>query len=119
MLVNRRRIQKSNILYYPYIEPKMDEGKGLLQALAGKACVVITDDYPEFFLPKAVESASRQVTVLMEKVDSNGLLPMRAADRIFPTAYAFRRFLQKILPEHLVELPAPDPLKSFKLPKSP
>jgi deoxyribodipyrimidine photo-lyase len=41
---------------------------------------------------------------------------MRAADRVFPTAYAFRRFLQKILPSHLFERPEADPLKGVRLP---
>jgi deoxyribodipyrimidine photo-lyase len=119
MAHNWSTFQKKNLLYYPFLETKMDEGKGLVQALAKRACVVVTDDYPDFFLPRAVSSASRQVSVLMEKVDSNGLLPMRAADRVYPTAYAFRRFLQKRLPEYLIELPDKDPLKSIKAPKSP
>ena len=35
--------------------------------------------------------------VRLEAVDGNGLLPLRAADRAFPTAYAFRRHLQQTL----------------------
>ena len=51
----------------------------------------------------------------METVDSCGLLPMRAAGQVFPTAYAFRRFLQKVLPKHLMDLPKRDPLKNIRL----
>jgi deoxyribodipyrimidine photo-lyase len=40
---------------------------------------------------------------------------LRAAGRDFPSAYAFRRFLQKTLPDHLLETPAEDPLA--KLPR--
>jgi deoxyribodipyrimidine photo-lyase len=103
-----------NVIYYPYIEPEQGKGKGLLSALAKKACVVITDDFPAFFIPRMVSSASRKVAVALETVDSNGLLPMRAADRVFPSAYAFRRFLQKTLPSHLFELPASLPLDILK-----
>jgi deoxyribodipyrimidine photo-lyase len=35
---------------------------------------------------------------------------MRAAGRAFPTAYAFRRFLQQTLPAFLADRPRPDPL---------
>ena len=43
-------------------------------------------------------------------MDSNGLLPLRAADRDFTAAYHFRRHLQKTLPEHLAHFPEEDPL---------
>jgi len=62
-----------------------------------------------------VASASRKLGVLMEQVDSNGLLPMRAAERFFPTAHGFRRFLQSILPLYLLESPKAEPLKGMKL----
>ena len=38
------------------------------------------------------------------------VLPMRAADRVFPTAYALRRWLQSNLEPHLHEGPVPEPL---------
>ena len=48
-----------------------------------------------------IDAAGRQLDVRLEAVDSNGLLPMRAVSTVFPTAYAFRRSLQKTLPAHL------------------
>ena len=51
----------------------------------------------------------------LEAVDSNGLLPIGAADRAFPSAYAFRRFLQRELPRHLDEFPVRDPLAGLGL----
>ena len=48
----------------------------------------------------------------LEAVDSNGLLPLRAAEKDFVTAAHFRRFLQKALPEHLQRAPAEDPLRA-------
>jgi deoxyribodipyrimidine photo-lyase len=115
MVENARQTKRQSALYYPYLELKPDGGKGLLSALAERACVVVTDDFPAFFIPRMVASAARNLTVLVEQVDSNGLLPMRAADRVFPTAYAFRRFLQKTLPGHLFEHPEAEPLKGAKL----
>ncbi len=98
-------LEGTSVYYYPYLEPKPKAGKGLLAALASQASVVVTDDFPCSFLPRMVASAARQVSVLMEVVDSNGLLPMRQAEKAYPTAYAFRRFLQKELPRHLMEFP--------------
>jgi deoxyribodipyrimidine photo-lyase len=114
---NARRFRETPAFYFPYLEPRPGAGKGLLEALAARACLVVTDDYPCFMLPKLVAAAARRVDVRLEKVDSNGLLPLRATERVFPTAFSFRRFLQKHLAPLLLEGPAPDPLKGIRLPK--
>jgi len=98
------------VSYYPYLEPDYGVGRGLLEALATDAAVVVTDDFPTFFLPGMVAAAADRIPVLLEAVDSNGLLPMAGADREFTTAHSFRRFLQKNLLNHLVEMPLEDPL---------
>jgi deoxyribodipyrimidine photo-lyase len=116
MAENSRRLARKPVLYYPYVEPQAGAGHGLLAALAARACVVISDDFPCFFLPRTLAAAAAQIPVRFELVDSNGLLPLRAADRVFVTAYQFRRFLQKHLPAHLSELPAADPLARVRLP---
>jgi len=116
MAENARSLKKARVLYYPYVEAVKGEGKGLIEALAQKSCVVITDDYPAFFLPRMIGAVSRRLPVLLEQVDSNGLLPMRAADKVFTTAFAFRRFLQKNLPAYLSQRPEVNPLSRVKLP---
>ena len=42
------------------------------------------------------------------------LTPLRAIDRVFPTAFSFRAHLQKTLPRHLDDLPRPDPLAGVR-----
>ncbi len=114
MADNAESLKKFGVSYYPYLEPSPDADKGLLAALAEKACLVVTDDFPAFFLPHMIASASKKIPVCIEKVDSNGLLPMKAADRVFAAAKFFRSFLQKELPLHLPEMPEADPLKELK-----
>jgi deoxyribodipyrimidine photo-lyase len=116
MAENAERLRETGVFYYPYAEPCSGAGKGLLEALASRAAVVVTDDFPCFFLPRMVAATGKKLPVLLEQVDTNGLLPMRAAPKEFSTAYAFRRFLQKTLPEHLLQFPAADPLSSAQLP---
>lgn len=117
MADNRASLKDAPATYYPYVEPEKGAGKGLLKALAADACLVVTDDFPAFFLPKMLKSASRQIDVRFDKVDSNGLLPMRAADKVFARAFDLRRFLQKNLLPHLSETPLPHPLARVKLPQ--
>jgi deoxyribodipyrimidine photo-lyase len=114
---NARAFSGQGVFYYPYLEPFPDADKGLLAALTRDACVVVTDDFPAFFLPRMIAAASKEMPVRLEAVDSNGLLPMRAADRVFPSAHAFRRFLQKTLPDHLPGKPRAEPMKGAGLPR--
>ncbi len=116
MADNAENFAKRNAVYYPYLESKHAAGKGLVKELARRACVVVTDDFPAFFLPRMVDAAAAQVPVRFESIDSNGLLPMRAADRVFTRAFDLRRFLQKNLLPHLADLPKRDPLARVKLP---
>jgi deoxyribodipyrimidine photo-lyase len=119
MADNQLACTKHKILYYPYVEPKKGAGKGLLEALAADACLVITDEFPCFFLPRMVSAAARKLAVRLEAVDSNGLHPLRAADHAFGRAFDFRRHLQKILPTHLAHFPVADPLAAAELPQPP
>jgi len=116
MADNAAQLAKKNLLYYPYLEPRHGAGKGLLKELASRACVVVSDDFPAYFLPRMLDAAAAQIPVRFELIDSNGLLPMRAAAKVFARAVDFRRFLQKNLLPHLAEVPARDPLLRVKLP---
>jgi deoxyribodipyrimidine photo-lyase len=117
MADNAAHVRRARVMYYPYLEPQPDAGRGLLAALAARAAVVVTDDFPCFFLPRMYAAAARQIPVCFELVDSNGLLPLRAATKVFARAFDFRRFLQKNLLDHLVAMPAATPLTGLRIPQ--
>lgn len=106
----RRLAARPGVHYVPYVEPAAGTGRGLLAALAARAAVVVTDDFPAFFLRRMTAAAASRLDVLLEAVDGNGLLPLRASPKAFPTAFAFRAFLQKHLREHLGAFPLEDAL---------
>jgi deoxyribodipyrimidine photo-lyase len=110
MADSARAYADAGIGHHPYVEPAPGAGSGLLAALAARACVVLADDSPAFFLPRMLAAAAPRLPVRVEAVDGNGLLPLRAATATFPTAYAFRRFLQRELPDRLSAFPFTDPL---------
>ncbi len=116
MAANAAAFARAGVTCLPYVEPRPGAGRGLLQALAARACCVVTDDSPSYFLPRMVAAAGRRLPVRLEAVDGAGLLPLRAAPRAFLTAHAFRRFLQRELPPHLADLPSPRPLARLGLP---
>ncbi|MEP7117456.1 MAG: deoxyribodipyrimidine photolyase, partial [Acidobacteriota bacterium] len=94
---NQRAFDRPGVTYLPYLEPEPDAGAGLLAALTASAAVVVTDEFPCGFLPRMVTAAAARVPMAMEAVDGNGLIPLRATDHAFPTAYAFRRQVQTSL----------------------
>ncbi len=107
----------AGVQYFPYVERHEGEGSGLLEALAARACVVVTDLFPCSFFPRMTEAARARIEVPLETVDSNGLMPIAAVNCPYFTAHSLRRFLQRELPDHLLTLPLADPLSG--LPEGP
>jgi deoxyribodipyrimidine photo-lyase len=112
---NAHGLKGTRAAYYPYVEPAKGAGRGLIRALSARAAVVVSDYYPAYFLPRMLAAAAAQSRVRMEAVDSNGLMPLAAADgRAFPVARSYRAFVQRELPDHLAALPEDAPLKSLR-----
>ena len=112
MLVNARAFKKS-VLYYPYVEPTAGAGKGLVEALSACACVVVTDWYPAYFLPRMLATVAPRIRVAVHAVDSNGLIPVSEHGRAFPTARGYRAFVQRSLRDHLGHFPSDNPLSAL------
>ena len=118
MADNAAHFAKRAVTYYPYLEPHRGAGAGLLSGLAARACVVVTDDYPAFFLPRMVRAAARTLPVRVEAIDGNGLLPLALAEgKSFYNAYHFRRFLQRHVGRELEQGPRVDALARVALPR--
>lgn len=101
--------------YRAYVEPRPGAGQGLLATLSRAASVVVTDDWPCFFIPRALQALVHACPVRLEAVDANGIYPMRATERVFTTAHSFRAHLQKSLPAAFDHMPKADPLARVQL----
>lgn len=110
---------KAEVLYLPYVERAHGEGKGMLALLASRAAVVVTDDFPAFFLRRMVRAAGTQLDVRLEAVDGNGLMPLRGTPNAFPLAHAFRRYVQKNVAAHLRAMPSAAPLDELVVRRRP
>jgi len=117
MAENQKRAAVKDVTYFPFVERIPGERGDLLRALAERAAVVVTDEFPMAMRQELVADAARDFACKLEVVDACGLMPLRAAEITFPTAFAFRRFLQKNLRGHLEHFPAADPLRNVKLPR--
>jgi len=104
------------VTYYPYVEPTPGAGTPLLHQLAKKACTVITDEYPCFFLPTMIDAVKDRLPARLELVDGSCVMPLRQPDRTFTVAHSYRRWMQKNILDVLLEMPKKDPLLRIKLP---
>lgn len=116
MAANAKHFAGTAVSYFPYVEAQLGAGRGLHMALAEDACLYVTDEWPCFIVPAWVAKVAAQVAVSMIAVDSSGLWPIAATERVFTTAYSFRAHLQKNLVPHLFDAPRPDPLSGVRLP---
>jgi deoxyribodipyrimidine photo-lyase len=112
-----KALKNQAAVYFPYLEPQPGAGRGLLAALANDAALVVTDDYPCIFVPQMIQSAAEKINCRLEAVDSNGILPIRLADKTFARAVDFRRFMHRTACAQLAELPLADPMS--ELPPTP
>jgi deoxyribodipyrimidine photo-lyase len=118
MAANASYFAKTHAYYLPYLEPARGAGAGLLEALAAHAAIVVTDDYPCFFIPRMTAAAARSLSVRVEAVDGNGVLPLSLAEgKTFYNAYHFRRFVQRHAARELAQGPVPEPLRKVALPR--
>ena len=63
-----------------------------------------------------LNTASEALSVQMEVVDGNGLLPMRHTDKSYPSAYTFRRYVKRISTVSL-SLTQPNPIAEVRQPR--
>jgi deoxyribodipyrimidine photo-lyase len=113
MRENRDRAAGFGAAYLALAERAAGQVVDLLEALSKDAVCVVSDDFPDRRHQSRLGAAAERVGRRFEAVDCNGLLPMRAASRVYPSAYAFRRFLQGELPSHLVRPPLERPLEAY------
>lgn len=111
MADNARSFGRSEVLYHPYVEPSAGASRGFLERLSRDAAVVVTDDVPGAFIQRTISAESARAAVLVEAVDSNGLIPLSTVPRVYPAAVHFRRFMQSVLHRELLAVPAASPLR--------
>ena len=58
---NAAAYREAGVTHYAYVEPEVDADHGLLEALAERSCLVVTDEFPEFFLPHMLAATGRKL----------------------------------------------------------
>ena len=109
LIENQEMFEKRNIRFIPWVSTPLQSGTGLLQRLAEKASVVVTDLFPTYYPYEIIRIAKEKIPVRFEAIDSNGIFPMSNAGRSFPTAHSFRRYSHDNFVDAWENIPAYDP----------
>jgi deoxyribodipyrimidine photo-lyase len=101
------RFARRGIRYHFYLRRRTADPNGLFYRLARRAALVVTDDFPAFFLPAQTERVAGKLDAAMWSVDSNGIVPLAAIPGEQYGAYTLRPKIRRLLPEHLRPVPEP------------
>jgi len=98
------------VAYFPYLEPEAGASKGLIDALASDAALVISDEYPVYIIKSLNRYLRAKSPVPFITVDSNGIIPLGVTEKAPYSAYTFRRVMQRHFVEAYSLPPKEDPL---------
>jgi hypothetical protein len=101
MADNAAACEKAGVRYFPYVEPSPGAGSGLLEALARDACIVVTDDFPCFFLPRMIAAAANPMGCCRCGRRARSFL------RHIPSAVFFRKIYRRISRSSRTRRPSP------------
>jgi len=105
----RERFARRGIVYHFYLRRRATDPNDLLYRLARRAALVVTDDFPAFFIPAQTTRVAGKLDVAMWAVDSNGIVPLAAIPGEQYGAYTLRPKIRRLLAEHLRPVPEPTP----------
>ncbi len=103
------RFARRGIRYHFYVRRRATDPSDVLYRLARRAALVVTDDFPAFFIPGQTARVAGKLDVAMWAVDSNGIVPLSAIPGEQYGAYTLRPKIRRLLAEHLHPIPEPAP----------
>lgn len=101
------RFARRGIRYHFYLRQRASDPNDLLYRLARRAALVVTDDFPAFFLPAQTARVAGKLDLPLWAVDSNGIVPLARIPGEQYGAYTLRPKIRRVLPEHFAPVPEP------------
>jgi len=95
---NASAAAKLGLTYWPFVATSDEPGRGLLRRLAAKACLVVTDDYPAFIVPRQSQRLADTVEVAVVAVDSNSMIPLAQLGEPVSAAVHLRHRIHRLVP---------------------
>ncbi len=97
----RRELAKRGIKYVFYLQKDENSPKHTVAALARDACLIVTDDYPCFIIPRHNAVIAERAEIPVYAVDSCGVIPMSRFEKEEYAAYTIRPKIKRMLGDYL------------------
>jgi deoxyribodipyrimidine photo-lyase len=107
----KERFARRGILYRFYLRRRASDPNDVLYCLARRAALIVTDDFPAFFIPEQTARVAGKLDVALWAVDGNGIVPLAAIPGEQYGAYTLRPKIRRLLPQHFQPVPELAPKK--------
>jgi deoxyribodipyrimidine photo-lyase len=99
MVESAKRAGELGIHYWPFVETPGNDGRGLVRKLCKNACLLVTDDYPQYIVPAQIRAVAAKVDVAVWAVDGNSLVPLKLLGPPTAAAAHLRPKIRKLFAE--------------------
>ncbi|WP_073064285.1 hypothetical protein [Fodinibius roseus] len=106
--------EQEEINWLPVVEEEGGESRGILDGLFDKACCLISDEYPVYFIRDRNNMLAGELDIAFVTVDSNGLIPLGLTEKAPYNAYFFRKIMQRHFVECFTSPPKEHPLDELE-----
>lgn len=97
----RAEFEKLGIKYVFYLQQDENSPKNTVAEIAKDACLIVTDDFPCFIIPKHNQKIAERAEIPVYAVDSNGIIPMSKFEKEEYAAYTIRPKIKRMLSDYL------------------
>jgi deoxyribodipyrimidine photo-lyase len=114
MLENLSIAKENQWNYLYFVEKEPWDGKGLVDSLCSKACLIVTDEFPAYVIRAHNQKVGPRSRVSYVSVDANGIIPIGLSAKGPYSAYEFRRLMQRNFVDAFRAAPQKSPLRKLK-----
>ncbi len=96
---NAAAAAQMGVTYWPFVGTPDRPGRGLVRTLSADACLVVTDDFPQFIVPAQIRAVAGRVDVAVHAVDGNSMVPLARLGATIIAATHLRTRIHKLFAE--------------------
>jgi len=113
MQEHREYAAEHDLNYLPFVETGPGESEQAWRRVMEGAAMLITDEYPVYFIRERNSRLGEELGIPVIAVDSNGIIPLGLTDKDPYSAYFFRKIVQRHFVECYTRPPKKNPLDSL------
>ena len=106
---NAAEAERVGAIYWPFVETPEQSGHGLVRKLCEKACLLVTDDYPQYIVPAQNRAIAAAVEIPVIAVDGNSVIPLSLLGAPVAAAAHLRPRIHKLFAAAWAERASPEP----------